>query len=163
MKKLAITLSALAALTGSAFAADIAPAPRYTKAPMVAPPVATWTGCYVNGGGGYAMTNDDHYAFFTGDPSRTPLSDTSTTGGKGWLGRVGAGCDYQFGGFGGYNIVVGALGDYDFGGTKGTFEGSVPLFTLAPPFGVPPLSDPRSRNGPGPRARGSAFWSTRRC
>ena len=131
MKKLAMTLSALAALTGSAFAADMAPAPRYTKAPVVAPPVATWTGCYISGGGGYSMSNDNHYGVFTDDPTDTPLTDVSTSGGRGWLGMVGAGCDYQFTALG-YGVVLGVMGDYDFGGAKGQFEGSFPLPVCSP-------------------------------
>ena len=50
MKKLVLALTALAAFTGSAMAADLAP--RYTKAPapmMVAP---SWTGFYIFGGAG---------------------------------------------------------------------------------------------------------------
>jgi opacity protein-like surface antigen len=50
MKKLALALTALAAMTGSAVAADLAPRP-YVKAP---PPVMvpSWTGFYIFGGGG---------------------------------------------------------------------------------------------------------------
>ena len=41
---------------------------------------------------------------------------TTTDGGRGWLGLVGGGCDYEFpvSGFG--NFVIGAFGDYDFMG-----------------------------------------------
>ena len=62
MKKLTLAAAALVALTGSAIAADL---PR--KAPAaVAPaplPVATWTGCYLTGGVGYGMWNQDNQAF----------------------------------------------------------------------------------------------------
>ena len=51
MKKLVIALTALAAMTGSASAADLAARP-YTKAPALVAPVYNWTGFYIFGGGG---------------------------------------------------------------------------------------------------------------
>jgi outer membrane immunogenic protein len=56
MKKIPVGLVVAVAMTGSAFAADMAP--RYTKA-APAPVVAySWTGCYIGGnvGGGWACT-----------------------------------------------------------------------------------------------------------
>ena len=50
MKKIVLTLAALAAFTGSAMAADMAP--RYTKAPVPMPVAPNWTGFYIFGGGG---------------------------------------------------------------------------------------------------------------
>ena len=47
MKKLVLALSAIAAFTGSAIAADL-PARTYSKAPAMVAPVATWTGCYID-------------------------------------------------------------------------------------------------------------------
>ncbi|QPF85534.1 porin family protein [Bradyrhizobium genosp. L] len=66
MKKLAFTLAALAALTGSAVAADM-PVKAYTKAP---PPIVAynWTGCYV---GGYAGGAVQSRAVQAQDPSST--------------------------------------------------------------------------------------------
>jgi len=107
MKKLVLALTAFAAFTGSASAADLAARP-YTKAPPVAAPVASWTGCYIAGGGGGAYTKNDHNDFLTAAPN-TPLSPNLSTGADGWFGTVGAGCDYQFN-----NFVVGIFGDYDF-------------------------------------------------
>jgi outer membrane immunogenic protein len=113
MKKLTLATAALVALTGSAIAADL---PR--KAPAaVAPaplPVATWTGCYLTGGVGYGMWNQDNQAFIAG----VPVSAEHTDGGRGWLGRVGGGCDYQFW----QKFVVGALADYDFASLKGNIS-----------------------------------------
>ena len=43
MKKLVLALTAVAAFTGSALAADL-PARTYTKAPMMPEPVYNWTG-----------------------------------------------------------------------------------------------------------------------
>ena len=53
MKKLVLALTALAAFTGSALAADL-PARTYTKAPepIVVP---SWTGFYLFGGFGYGL------------------------------------------------------------------------------------------------------------
>ena len=50
MKKIVLTLAALAAFTGSAMAADMAP--RYTKAPVPMAVAPNWTGFYIFGGGG---------------------------------------------------------------------------------------------------------------
>jgi outer membrane immunogenic protein len=111
MKKLVIALTALAALTGSASAADLAARP-YTKAPAVVAPVANWTGCYVGAGGGGAYTKNDHNEYLTA--TGVAASPNLTTGASGWFGTVGAGCDYQFN-----NFVVGVFGDYDFMDVKG--------------------------------------------
>jgi outer membrane immunogenic protein len=103
MKKLIVALSAMAAFTGSALAADMAPR-AYTKAP---PPVAavSWTGCWVSGGGGYGIsrTNRDSRSATTG--TINVLNNTS--GSDGWLATAGVGCDYQFAG----RWVVGAFAD----------------------------------------------------
>jgi outer membrane immunogenic protein len=112
MKKLVIALTALAAFTGSASAADLAARP-YTKAPAAVPtPVASWTGCYIGAGGGGAYTNNDHNT--VDSVTGLPLTGNTTTGARGWFGTVGAGCDYQFDRF-----VVGVFGDYDFMDVKG--------------------------------------------
>jgi outer membrane immunogenic protein len=113
MKKLVLALSAVAAFSAPALAADMA-----AKAPMMrAAPVAyapSWTGCYVGGGGGYGMWNQENTGFFDGPP-RVRVTDTTTAGGRGYFGTVQAGCDYQFGG----NFLVGAFGDYDFSSLTG--------------------------------------------
>src|SRR5262245_15337074 len=44
-------------------------------------------------------------------------------GGKGWLGRVGIGYDYQFAS----HIVAGLFGDYDFSSLKGTIQDQNPF------------------------------------
>src|SRR5450830_1220221 len=56
MKKFAIAITAVAAFTGSAVAADMP-----VRAPYIAPVVTAynWTGCYVGAGGGYGMYNQD--------------------------------------------------------------------------------------------------------
>ena len=119
MKKIAIALTAMAALTGTASAADLAARP-YTKAPVVVAPVANWTGCYVAGGGGGAYVKNDHNDYTTvagrGIVAGQALGPNLSTGEDGWFGTVQVGCDYQFAGT---NWVAGVFGDYDFMSVRG--------------------------------------------
>jgi outer membrane immunogenic protein len=113
MKKLLRAASAVFVLaSGSAWAADLPPAPAYIPPPPPRPaPVYNWTGCFLGAGGGYGMWNDDYWV--TGSPIAT-----STAGGRGWFGRGQAGCDYQFSfnpGFADLNVVAGVFGDGDIG------------------------------------------------
>lgn len=115
MKKSVLGLVAIGALiAGPATAADLR---MPVKAPAPAPVVASWTGCYIDGGVGYGMWNQDNS--LTGPIIGTPLTATSvttTSGGRGWLGRVGGGCDYQFN----QRFVIGAFADYDFMNLNGS-------------------------------------------
>ena len=111
MKKFAIAVTAVAAFTGSAIAADMPVKARYIA------PVATaynWTGCYVGAGGGYGMYNQDMSADTLGILSGAG-SGTTTLGGRGWFGTGQVGCDYQVT----PSFVIGAFGDYDFGSITG--------------------------------------------
>jgi outer membrane immunogenic protein len=121
VKKLLIALIGSALTSCPALAADIA-----VKTPYY-PPSYTWTGCYIDAGGGYGMWNQDHTSSttFGGVPGTTI---ENTAGGQGWLGRFGGGCDYQFGN----GWVVGALGDYDVMGLNGSM--SPLLVTTTPTF-----------------------------
>lgn len=110
MKKIALALTAVAAMTGAASAADLAARP-YTKAPVVAAPVVNWTGCYLGAGGGAAMTNNDNNIY---DPVTGAAALNQTNGARGWFGTVQGGCDYQF-----QNWVVGGFADYDFMDVRG--------------------------------------------
>ena len=65
------------------------------SSPTPPPPGPNWTGCYVNGGGGYGMWNQDSYIEGT-TPVIIPGSPNATAGGRGWFGVAGGGCDYQF-------------------------------------------------------------------
>ncbi|MGH6675166.1 MAG: outer membrane protein, partial [Xanthobacteraceae bacterium] len=106
MKRLLIaTVASIALGASSALAADLAP---YYKAPSPPAPAVSWTGCYLDGGVGYGMFSQDEYLTAFGVSTATV-----TDGGRGWLGRVGGGCDYQLGGQLS-NWVIGAFGDYDF-------------------------------------------------
>jgi outer membrane immunogenic protein len=118
MKKLVIALTAVAAFSGSASAADLAARP-YTKAPAVVAPVASWTGCYVGAGGGGAYTINDHNDTHTGvfGPAGRAAGPNLSTGSRGWFGTVGAGCDYQVD-----RWVFGVFGDYDFMDVKGDIQ-----------------------------------------
>jgi len=109
------TIAAVTVAVAPALAADMA-----VKAarPMPAP-IYNWTGCYLDGGGGYGLWTQDHFS--ETDPGHVALSATTTSGGRGWYGQVGGGCDYQFtlGTLG--NFIIGALGDYSFMNLHGTF------------------------------------------
>jgi outer membrane immunogenic protein len=105
-KTFVLALTAVSAMIGSASAADLGARP-YTKAPVMAAPVANWTGCYVGGGGGGAMTNNDNT--LTNAALLGGTLPNQTNGARGWFGTVQVGCDYQFN-----NFVVGAFADYDF-------------------------------------------------
>src|SRR5258705_9832156 len=92
MKKLVLALTAAAAFSGSAVAADL-PARAYTKAP---PPVVapSWTGFYIFGGaGGGLWAADSNVESFPGAVAR---SRDQRFGGSGWFGTVGIGYDWQF-------------------------------------------------------------------
>jgi outer membrane immunogenic protein len=116
MKKLLLSSLAVLAFAGSsAFAADLR---MPVKAPIAPPPpVATWTGCYINGGIGYGFFNQEEYSV-VGVP-QTAFTATTNGGGEGWLGRVGAGCDYEVAS----KWVIGVFGDYDFADIHGTVAG----------------------------------------
>ena len=102
-----------------AYAADLP-----TKAPVVKTTQATsWTGLYVNGGIGFGIWSAD-------TTTSSPVTGNcitcvaQTQGGKGWLGVVGLGYDYQFVS----NFVAGVFGDVNFGSLKGTLQDPGPLF-----------------------------------
>jgi outer membrane immunogenic protein len=117
MKTLALAFTALAALGGQAVAADMAARPVKAPPPVVAP-VANWSGCYISGGIGYGLSQSENISYFNAPPRvvGTPEWDQ---GSRGWLGRVGGGCDYQFSSGLPWQIVVGVFGDYDFADING--------------------------------------------
>jgi hypothetical protein len=117
MKSAAVGIAAILALLGTpVLAADMGlPA----KAPLAMPPplpVVNWTGCYIEGGGGYGLWNIDH-SFQSSEADLDTVNTTS--GGRGAFGTVGGGCDYQFPAS---NWVVGLLADYDFMDLQSTLQ-----------------------------------------
>ena len=106
MKKIVIALTAMAALTGSAVAADMAPR-TYAKAAPMPVAVASWTGCYIAGGGGYGLWNQENTTYDVSTLPRTQVTGTTTAGGRGYFGTVGGGCDYQFA-LGGWSLAASA-------------------------------------------------------
>jgi outer membrane immunogenic protein len=110
MKKILLTGTALLTLvSGSAMAADLsrpAPAPVYTKAPMMAP-VFTWTGCYIGGNAGGVWVKKDWENLAEVSQSSSNLSS--------WLAGGQVGCNYQVGAW-----VFGIQGDYDWTNANGT-------------------------------------------
>jgi len=117
MKKLAIALGAVAALTAPAFAADLP-----VRTPVAAPaPVAyapSWTGCYVGGGGGgHGLWNQENTGFIDGPP-RVPFTATTTAGGSRLSRDRGRRLRLSVSGWG-WNFVVGAFADYDWSSIKG--------------------------------------------
>ena len=125
MKKVLLALTAVAAMTGSASAADLAARP-YVKAPMAAP-VANWTGFYIFGGGGGGLWNADSNVNSTGvvtapfggfGPAGTALTRDQRFGGSGWFGTVGIGYDWQVN----PSWVIGAFADGQFGDIRGSLS-----------------------------------------
>jgi outer membrane immunogenic protein len=114
---LLVAVAAVAAIIMTpALAADLSSQRPVPKAPVAIAPVANWTGCYVKAGGGYGMWNQESI-FDSGPNSSSGLSPATTSGGRGWFGTVGGGCDVQFGG----RWVIGAFADYDLADIKGDY------------------------------------------
>ena len=112
MKKILAGLVAAVAMTGSAFAADMAP--RYTKAPPAPIVVYSWTGCYIGGnvGGGWERTRQTQIG--QNSPAgvfvASPGFNYGSSDGSDFVGGGQIGCDYQFAN----NWVIGIQGMYDY-------------------------------------------------
>jgi outer membrane immunogenic protein len=120
MKRFLLSATVIAAMaaTGPAFAADIpARAPVY-KAPVVAPIVYSWTGCYIGGNVGGAWRGNDGWTdarFGLGFNGNNNNDGRFIAGGQ-------VGCNYQFN-----NFVLGAEWDADWTGSRSTsFAAVVP-------------------------------------
>jgi outer membrane immunogenic protein len=121
MKKVLLALTALAAFTGSASAADLGARP-YTKAPVAVAPVYNWTGFYIFGGAGGGLWNADSNVQ-TSAPTPGPVTSLTRDqrlGGSGWFGTVGIGYDWQFNG----RWVAGVFADGQFGDIRGSLSDS---------------------------------------
>jgi outer membrane immunogenic protein len=114
MKKLVLALTAAAAFSAPAFAADMAP--RYAKAPVAVASPYNWTGGYIFGGvGGGLWASDQNVQTTVG---AVPLTIDQRMGGSGWFGTVGIGYDWQVS----PTWVVGVFGDGQFGSIKGSLS-----------------------------------------
>ena len=102
--------------SGVAQAGGVSTAPAAAMAPMPSTPAYDWNGCYLAGGAGVGMFNDEHHIGVGSPPG--PITSNSTTGGNGLLGRFGAGCDYQVAS----RFIVGGFGDLDIGNLSGTLN-----------------------------------------
>jgi outer membrane immunogenic protein len=100
-----------AALLAAPLAANAADMSIPYKAPPPPPPPVSWTGCYVDAGYGYGLWDQNQYQETY--PGLVRTSANVDSGGRGWLGRFGGGCDYQLSG-GLSRWVVGAFADYDW-------------------------------------------------
>jgi outer membrane immunogenic protein len=119
MNKLILaSLGAFALASGSALAADMSAPPPMYKAPPSIVPVYSWTGFYLNAGGGYGTW--DANVTTTSLAGACIACATQTVGGKGYFGTVGGGFDYQFSD----RIVAGLLADYDLMSLNGTIQDS---------------------------------------
>ena len=120
MKKLLLAVTAMAAMTGTASAADLAARP-YTKAPIAAPLAPSWTGFYIFGGGGGGIWDADS------NSNRTGFASTlnQRVGGDGWFGTAGIGFDWQVN----PTWVVGVFGDGQFGSLRGDIQDQFAGFT----------------------------------
>ena len=123
MKKFALALTALAAFTGSAVAADLPPAPAYSRAPAVVAPAPSWTGFYIFGGAGGGVWDADTGVSVTGGgPLRCFASTTSRVATAGSVPpvRVMTGSSAR-------RWVFGIFGDGQFGSIKGSISAAVAL------------------------------------
>jgi len=133
MKKFLLALTAAAAFTGSAVAADL-PARTYSKAPApVVAPVANFTGLWISGGFGYGLAQYETNVTSVGVPP-VVFDFGHDTGLRGWLGKVGVGYDYQFAGPLG-QWVIGAFADGQWSNIKGQNNFTCPGICTGPSVG----------------------------
>jgi outer membrane immunogenic protein len=119
MKKFLIAAAGLVALATPAFAADMATAPAYTKAPAMAPvALYNWSGIYVGGNVGYSNTND-HWRYANPIPATIVPFDVNNSGAiyGAQLGaqyqwnQVVVGIEYAYSGFGNNSGSRGGCGN----------------------------------------------------
>jgi outer membrane immunogenic protein len=116
MKRILGGMVVAAALSGSAFAADLPPR-SYNKAPATAASVASWSGLYVGGNVGYGWGNTA-FSFVNSVVDNTALDTKS----KGVTGGAQIGYNWQIGA-----IVAGLDADIQGSGIEGSAKRS-PLF-----------------------------------
>jgi outer membrane immunogenic protein len=133
MKTMLLAGTALLTLiSGSAMAADMrpAPAPVYTKAPMMAP-VFSWTGCYIGGNVGGLWAKKD----WTDEGFANSSQDVNS-----WLAGGQVGCNYQVS-----TWVFGIQGDYDW--TNASASAADPLLAATDHSNIKSLASVTGRVG----------------
>jgi outer membrane immunogenic protein len=96
MKRLFIGIAAIASLTTSAFAADLAPAPRtYAKAPVYVDPGYNWTGFYVGGNIGYSWGRSSDTSTVTNAAGAVLLTSADSSNLDGVVGGGQIGYNWQ--------------------------------------------------------------------
>jgi outer membrane immunogenic protein len=115
MKKFVLALTAIAAMTGSASAADLAARPYKAPAPVAVAP--SWTGFYIFGGFGGGIWDANNGVQNTATGACIICTNTKL-GGDGWFGTVGAGYDWQAS----PSWVFGVFADGMFGSLKGSIQ-----------------------------------------
>ena len=119
MHKFFVATAAFLGLATTAFAADMPMAAPYTKAPVFAPAVFSWTGCYigVEGGGNWGQSQQTAR---TGPATGAPITGNFNLSG----GIVGGtfGCNYQFS-----NVVLGIENDYSWTNKQGAAQNLAPF------------------------------------
>src|ERR1700746_2617962 len=123
--RLTLPAATLAALAGSATAADLgARAPAPYQPPSPPPPLFSWTGCYIGGniGGGWASPRSKHiYRAVT----RVIGADLGSHTASEFIGGGQIGCDYQAGVW-----VFGVQGMFDGSGMQGSNTDATGLFVV---------------------------------
>jgi outer membrane immunogenic protein len=118
MKKIILSIAAVAAMTATASAADLAAQP-YTKAPPPVVAAPSWTGFYIYGGIGAGMWSAEEN--LRNAATGVDLTRDSRNGGYGWLGTAGLGWDYQFAN----TWVAGVFADGSWGNLRGSYDRGV--------------------------------------
>ena len=112
MKKFLLATTAIAALSGPAFAADM-PLKAPMMAPIVAPPPYSWTACYIGAHVGVGWGRKEF------SDNVNAISDLGGSipfnVGADFLGGGQIGCDYQFAS----NWVIGIAGDFSWANIEG--------------------------------------------
>jgi outer membrane immunogenic protein len=125
MKRILGGMVVAAALSGSAFAADLPPR-TYAKAPAVAP-VTNWSGLYVGGNLGYGWGSGNTDFSFLPSPAEFGLNNT-TLGARssGVIGGAQLGYNWQIG-----SVVTGVEADIQGSGIKGSARApAIPTIVL---------------------------------
>jgi outer membrane immunogenic protein len=96
MKRILIGIAAIASLTTSALAADLAPAPRtYAKAPVYVDPGYNWTGFYVGGNIGYSWGRSNDTSTVTNAAGVVLATSTGSSNLNGVVGGGQIGYNWQ--------------------------------------------------------------------